>query len=179
MLWRVVLIALVAAVPAVAQQSHKTKEQCEAWHGELPATLSGTANAITGDTLTVVAVDKHTPDIRLWAIRAPELRNEQTGRETAVGARSRGALSALLLAGRNVVSCRQVEYDLQCRIVADCETPRISGTLTIEMLRSEWAKVYSANALVGGSLPALEDAQAQARRERRGLWRGWIPPDDQ
>ena len=69
MRYLLILLALLAP-PALAQQD------C----GTLPSDLTGMAYAIDGSTLAMISEGKRTPDIRLWGVLTPELRERTTDR---------------------------------------------------------------------------------------------------
>lgn len=170
------LLAQSFATAAVAQQ-----RDCK----ELPQTITGKAWAIDGDTLAMIADGRRTPDIRLFGIQAPELRDKATGLESREGMRSRAALDDLLAEAGNGATCTAIEWDRYCRVVAWCAVviaPAQGPTnISVAMLERGQSYVFTAYALrppQGEEIATLIAAERSARRERRGLWREWLGPHD-
>jgi len=169
---RVLMITLLLlAAPAFAQP-RDCKEP-------LPQTIVGKAWPIDGDTLAMIADGKRTPDIRLFGIQAPELRDKASGLETREGMRSRAALDDLLADADNGTTCTPVEFDRYCRIVALCTSmipPAGLKNLSIGMLERGEAYVFTTYALRPGAheIALLIAAERTARRGKLGLWRQWL-----
>lgn len=168
-------IAACLLLPAITMAKPPTKPDC----GALPdSPLTGEAHAIDGDTIAIMrADDTRTPNVRLWGIQAPELRDACSKIETSAGMRSRVALEALAGDSSGEVTCRPIEWDSHCRLVARCAT---NGTpdISLAMLTAGEAYLFTTYALTG-KVPAEVRAQyiaaeRQARRDRRGLWRAWL-----
>lgn len=135
------------------------------------ADLSGLADVIDGDT---IAIRGNRTRIRLWGIDTPEGKQtcrDRAGQRYLCGSRAADALADLI--GRNGrVTCTQKDRDRYGRIVAIC---RIRGRdLNAEMVRQGWAVEYTQYS--DGRYAALE---AEARRNRLGLWSGtFVKPWD-
>ncbi|TXL72544.1 thermonuclease family protein [Vineibacter terrae] len=146
--------------------------------GALPdASMIGEAHAIDGDTLAVLRADgTRWPDVRLWGIQAPELRDARSKLENPAGMRSRVALEDLLPGS---ITCRPIEWDRYCRVVARCATDA-TPDLSLTMLSAGEAYLFTTFAM--GRNASLEirtayvAAERQARADRRGLWRAWLAP---
>ena len=123
--------------------------------------LIGQASVIDGDTLEI-----HSTRIRIFGIDAPEsdqlCRNEQSSHYRC-GQKASNAL--LDLTNRRPVRCIEVDRDRYQRTVAVCT---VSGTdiadwLVRNGLTLDWPR-YSKG--------RYADAQAEAKREERGIWSG-------
>lgn len=124
------------------------------------------AGVLTIDERSVRVIDgdsfwRGESEIRLYGIDAPEYRQsckDRAGQEWPCG---RDAMRALkhTIGGRDV-ACEIRDTDRYDRLVAVCK----SGSLDLnqEMIRQGWAVSFGAY----GSL------EAEARRNRRGIWRG-------
>jgi endonuclease YncB( thermonuclease family) len=125
-----------------------------------PASLTGAARVIDGDTI-VVAEEL----VRLHGIDAPEL--DQTfwwrGRYISCGTMALAALEALT-AGVSL-RCEVVERDRHGRLVAKCFSP---GGVDIgrRLVSAGWALAYRRYST------DYVDAEDEARKARRGMWRG-------
>jgi endonuclease YncB( thermonuclease family) len=127
---------------------------------ERAATLDGHARVLDGDTI-VVAGER----VRLHGIDAPELDQSFRcgGREMPCGAMAMAALEALTAGVR--LRCEVVERDRHGRLVAKCFSP--SGVdVGRRMVSAGWALAYRRYST------DYVDAENEARRARRGLWRG-------
>jgi len=118
-------------------------------------TRSGTPIVNDGDSLTIDGVR-----IRLWGIDAPELHQtcNLNGKAYACGQNSRDALRALVKG--KPVDCRGNEYDKYDRLLAICTAG--ATEINAAMVESGWALSY-------GGYGSLE---ADARREKKGIWAG-------
>jgi endonuclease YncB( thermonuclease family) len=139
-------LAILGAVALAAEFAMRL------WPGEI---LAGAARATDGDSLVVGGAR-----IRLEGIDAPELAQNcrRDGSDYACGREAREAL-ADLIAGRDV-SCESRQSDRYGRALAVCAAGGVE--LNRAMVEAGWAVAY------GG----YRDAEAAARRARRGLWAG-------
>jgi len=163
------IILLLLAGPALAQRD------C----GPLPRSIVGKAWAIDGDTLAMLSEGKRMPDIRLFGIQAPELRDKATNMETRIGMQSRAALDDLLAEVGNSTTCTAVEWDRYCRVVAWCSVMSTKGLryLSVLMLDRGQAYVFTTYALRppgDDEIMRLIEAERAARQARRGLWKHWL-----
>lgn len=122
--------------------------------------LSGAATVIDGDTIVVAG-----QLVRLHGIDAPEL--DQTfwwrGQQVACGTMSLAALEALTAGVK--VRCEAIERDRYGRLVAKCYSPN-GIDIGRRLVSSGWALAYRRYSL------DYVDAETEARRARRGMWRG-------
>jgi endonuclease YncB( thermonuclease family) len=121
--------------------------------------FSGPARVVDGDTLVVSGVK-----VRLFGMDAPEARQQcQTaaGQPWACGTAATARLRQL---ASGQVSCRALDTDRYGRTVARCRA--LGRDLAADMVAEGVAFAY---ARYSQDYVALE---AQARRERRGLWAG-------
>jgi len=121
--------------------------------GESGETITGTARAADGDTLTL---DGHR--IRLVGMDTPEMMQvcKRDGEDWRCGVAARSRLAEFLRAGP--VTCRTQGRDKYDRLLARCETQ--AGDLGARMVREGLAVAY------GG----YEDEEQFAKAERKGLW---------
>ena len=105
---------LLAPLSCAAAQD-APKRDC----GALSEKIEGIAWALDGDTLAMLAGGQRTPDIRLWGIQAPELRDRRSGIENPAGMHALAALKGKI-DGEPIV-CRAIEWDRYCRAVATCD----------------------------------------------------------
>jgi len=175
--------ALFLVPPAIAQpQSGASSRDCMIRQGELPKTWKGQAFAIDGNTIAGIGLK---PQIRLWGIQVAELRDRQTGRETAPGMQARAALTDLLEVADHRVSCRATTWDSDCRLVALCtiiaEMPTGSQPaphdLALRLLEDGMAYGFQ----LEKAPPWDESASARythyetiARQAHKGLWPQWL-----
>jgi len=128
-----------------------------------PAEVSGRARIVDGDTLEI-----NTHKVRLAGMDAPE--NDQICRDEQekVYRCGRSATEALgrLVAGQSL-ACRVTGTDRYRRLLAQCATPR-TPDIGLEMVRTGWATIYDG----GSALPGYSAAEAAARRQKIGMWRG-------
>lgn len=120
--------------------------------------MAGTARAIDGDTLVLDGAH-----VRIQGIDAPELHQEcarEDGRPWPCGAAARRAMADLVAKG--AVACAWSGRDDYDRPLARC----LAGgrDLGAQMVRGGYALSFR-----GG---AYDDEEAEARRERRGIWAG-------
>lgn len=104
---------------------------------------------------------------RLYGIDAPELRQEckdAEGEPWPCGTRARTELRRII--ATHPVECRSIDTDRFGRIVATCKAG--GRDIAEELVRAGYAM---ASARPGVRSP-YEDAQAQARIAKRGLWAG-------
>lgn len=173
------LAALLAFTgSALAQSSGSSSSgktaDCTAQNGPLPEAWSGKAFAIDGDTMAAVGLKPH---IRLWGIQAPELRDKQTGQETAAGMRSRADLVAMLSAGKQNVACRVTKWDRYCRLVAQCFLDGTSLDIGSTLIGRGMAYgYYLEEALPWDADTGARYAEREVRAQeaRTGLWRHWL-----
>jgi endonuclease YncB( thermonuclease family) len=122
--------------------------------------LAGPAKVIDGDTIVVTG-----ELVRLHGLDAPEL--DQTfwwrGERIACGMMAMAALEALT-AGIQV-RCRAVERDRHGRLVAKIFSPD-GVDIGRRLVLAGWALAYRQYST------DYVDAEAEARKARRGLWRG-------
>jgi endonuclease YncB( thermonuclease family) len=124
-----------------------------------------------GDTLTVLDRDKVQHKVRLHGIDAPE-------KGQAFGTEAKEALAEKV--HERTVRVVWKEKDRYGRIVGDVwlldpqcgERPVGNQNINIEMVRDGWAWWYRQYA---PKSRALEAAEAEARKEKRGLWRDREP----
>jgi endonuclease YncB( thermonuclease family) len=121
--------------------------------GESGETITGTARAADGDTLTL---DGHR--IRLVGMDTPEMMQvcKRDGEDWRCGVAARSRLAEFLRAG--AVTCRTQGTDKYNRWLARCETA--DGDLGARMVREGLAVAY------GG----YEGEEQFAKAERKGLW---------
>jgi endonuclease YncB( thermonuclease family) len=125
-----------------------------------PHALTGPAKVIDGDT--IVVADEL---VRLHGIDAPEL--DQTfwwrGRYLSCGTMALAALEALT-AGVSL-RCEIVERDRHGRLVAKCYSPN-GIDIGRRLVSAGWALAYRHYST------DYVDAEDEARKARRGMWRG-------
>ncbi len=166
-------VAQDAPHPQLAQASKsQPKPDC----GTLPEPFAGLAFAGDGDTIYFVGMG---PSVRLWGLQAPELRDKVTGQETVAGMRTRAALEDLLQGADHKVACSPRKFDRFCRVVASCTTQGPGGAvdLSLDLLRQGLAYGFwlSDTPADDGALSlAYAGAEAEARKQRRGLWKEWL-----
>ena len=114
-----------------------------------------------GDTLTVLDADKMQHKIRLSGIDAPE-------KSQAFGTRAKEALAEKV--HEKTVRVAWKEKDRYGRIVGDVHLG--DRDVNLEMVREGWAWWYRTYA---PKSKTLEQAEADAKREKRGLWRDKDP----
>lgn len=167
---KILLAAAVAvsfALPAFAQDAPATVK-C----GPLPEPFDGLVFSGDGDTVYGVGFK---PGIRLWGIQAPELRDKTTGQETVPGMRTRAALEDLLAASAHRMACAPRKWDRFCRVVASCTAGTVD--VQLELLRQGMAYGFwlsDTAADDGAKSVAYAAAEAEARKQRRGLWKEWL-----
>jgi endonuclease YncB( thermonuclease family) len=123
--------------------------------------LTGQASVIDGDTL-----DIHGSRIRIWGIDAPEsdqLCRDEDSTQYRCGAKAANDLDAMI--ARRPVTCVDIDERSYNRVVAVCSVAGvdIADWLTRSGNALDWPK-YSKG--------AYGDAQAEAKREGRGMWEG-------
>lgn len=120
----------------------------------------GPVRVIDGDSIERAKVK-----IRLHGIDAPERRQtcrDARERDWPCGQEATAALKRLI--GGRDAACRSIERDRYGRSVADCRIGALD--LNGEMVRQGWAVAYRKHSM---AYVAEED---EARRAKRGLWRG-------
>lgn len=127
-------------------------------------TISGLAEVIDGDTISVRGTDAR---IRLYGIDAPEGKqtcNDAKGKRYLCGPRAAEALQSII--GPNgLVTCKQMDRDRYKRIVAICE---VNGrNINSELVRQGWALDFGRY-----SDGRYASEEAEARQLKRGLWAG-------
>ena len=124
-----------------------------------PATISGYAKIVDGDSLEIGATR-----IRLFGIAAPEGRQHCTRAavDWPCGAEAGKALKALI--GSQPIDCVQRDVDQYERVVAVCKQGNVD--LGAEMVKAGLALAYRhySNDYVG--------EEDDARRAKRGMWAG-------
>jgi endonuclease YncB( thermonuclease family) len=125
-----------------------------------PRVLTGPAKVIDGDTI-VVAEEL----VRLHGIDAPELDQTFWWRDRCLscGTMALAALEALT-AGVSL-RCEVVERDRHGRLVAKCFCPN-GVDIGRRLVLAGWALAYRRYSM------DYVDAENEARRARRGIWRG-------
>jgi endonuclease YncB( thermonuclease family) len=127
----------------------------------------GAVDVIDGDSFR-----RGRDEIRLNGIDAPEYRQscrDENGREWSCGREAARALRNLV-AGRTI-ECTGLDADRYGRLVSRCKTG--DAVLNSEMVRLGWAIAYTRHS----ALYIREEDDA--RREKRGIWRGTFdPPED-
>jgi endonuclease YncB( thermonuclease family) len=123
--------------------------------------LTGRASIIDGDTLEI-----HGTRIRLWGIDAPEssqLCRDDESLQYRCGAKAANDLDAFI--ARRLVSCVDIDERSYRRTVAVCTVAGtdIADWLVRNGLALDWP-TYSKGAYAA--------AQAEAKREGRGMWGG-------
>lgn len=127
----------------------------------------GTADIIDGDSFRLGR-----DEIRLNGIDAPEYRQicrDEKGQNWNCGRAAADALRRLVR-GREV-ECKGLDADRYGRLVSRCSAGGIE--LNAEMVRLGWAVAYTRHATF------YVDQESEARRDRRGIWRGTFDlPED-
>ena len=147
----------------------------------MPKTWEGLAFAADGNTMASIGLK---PRLRLWGIRAPELRDKD-GQETVPGMRARAALEGMLTAGEHKVSCRVSAWDNACQLVAQCtvtaEWPTGSKAqshdLALRLVEDGLAygfRLDEAPAWDKDAGAKIAHFEALARQARKGLWPSWL-----
>jgi endonuclease YncB( thermonuclease family) len=128
--------------------------------GRRADSLSGHAKVIDGDTIAVAG-----ELVRLHGIDAPEL--DQTfswrGEQVACGMMAFAALEALTAGVK--LRCEAIERDRHGRLVAKCFSPN-GIDIGRRLVSAGWALAYRRYST------DYVDAEDEARKARRGLWRG-------
>ena len=138
------------------------------WALAEPATISGAAYAVDGDTIRVGSVR-----LRLFGVDAPE--STQTCRDAqrrpyACGEAATAALRYMLARDPNV-TCAPRDTDRYGRTVAVCRNGE--GDLGARMVATGHALDYARY-----SHGAYRDQQEAAKAERLGVWSGdFVPPE--
>jgi len=147
----------------------------------MPKTWEGLAFAMDGNTIAGIGLKA---PIRLWGIRAPELRDKD-GQETVLGMRARAALEDMLTAGEHKVSCRVSHWDSTCRLVAQCtvtaEWPTGSKAqshdLALRLVEDGLAYGFRLDEALAWDKDAgakIAHFEVLARQARKGLWPSWL-----
>jgi endonuclease YncB( thermonuclease family) len=122
--------------------------------------LTGPAWVVDGDTI-IVAGER----VRLHGIDAPEL--DQTfwcgSQQLACGAMAWAALEALTAGVK--LRCEIIERDCHGRLIAKCFSPN-GIDVGRRLVSAGWALAYRQYSM------DYVDAEDEARKARRGLWRG-------
>jgi len=160
-----VTVAAVVALHAFSQVLHLRPFRPP--RNDTSFSLTGRARVLDGDTLRI-----NGRRIRLHGMDAPEMhqtcRNER-GRRWHCGIEARRHLVSLI--GGVRISCYQVTTDHFGRMVAVCRRGRMD--LGRRMVRDGWAVAY-----VRYSRAYVQE-ETQAKRNRRGIWRGsFVRPED-
>ena len=181
-----VAAALAAiALPAVAQPAPRKPApastpttpsdapDCAAM-GALAANWTGQVYAIDGDTLAGIGLK---PRIRLWGIRTPELRDGAKV-ESVAGMRARAALEDLLEQSGHKVKCRALRFDRDCHMVAQCSLDDAqAGDIGSGLIAAGMAYGFNLDEALPWESRASQryaTAEAEARKQRRGLWKDWL-----
>jgi len=143
--------------------------------GALSDAWSGVAYAIDGVTLSAVGLK---PNIRLWGIQAPELRDDAR-QETTAGMRARATLEDLLSKSDHKLKCRITRFNHQCQAVAHCVIDAGADSIDVggAMIASGMAYGFSLDQTMPWEPKASQryaDAEFDARKQRRGLWSVWL-----
>ncbi len=166
-----VLFFLLLFVPEASYAQHEKAPDCTALMGKLPKPFDGVAFAIDGSTVAIVAMK---PQVRIWGIQAPELRDKNS-EETVPGMRARAALEDLLVSANHKIHCNPTRWDRYCRLVASCvaKTTDIGG----RMIEDGMAYGYRLDDASEADLPlslSYAESEADARKQKRGLWPIWL-----
>jgi micrococcal nuclease len=131
-----------------------------------------------GDTITVVDARGVETKVRFACIDAPEVPHTKEERESynpadldqfKWGRQARNRLTQLIQQGGNRVSLNVVDSDRYRRKVAEVRLP--NGTLVQETLAREGlVAVYQQYVKNCPDATAVEQAEAQAKRQRVGIW---------
>jgi micrococcal nuclease len=124
--------------------------------GEFHVLTGKVIHVADGDTLTVLDGDKEEHKVRLHGIDAPE-------KKQAFGTKAKEALSEKV--SGKTVRVEWKERDRYGRIVGDVSIG--DRNINVEQVREGWAWWYRSYAPKSGT---LERAEAEAKKERRGLW---------
>ncbi|MDH3228868.1 MAG: thermonuclease family protein [Alphaproteobacteria bacterium] len=133
--------------------------------------VTGTAAAISGDTIRVGSPGHPIVTLRLWGIEAPGMSEPDD-----IGLYARTALDDLLYRQGQNVTCTVDSFDRTSAVCRAGDTD-----LGAAMLRTGWAiadrGVLLADVPGGDSertqrAETYRQAEAQARRERKGRWAG-------
>jgi endonuclease YncB( thermonuclease family) len=123
---------------------------------------SGEYAVIDGDSLR-----KGQTEIRLVGIDAPEYRQSCSDRNGAAYDCGKEAATALRqLVNRGPVNCESHELDRYRRALSTCRIKDLN--INQELVRQGWAVAYTPH---GVTFDYVAD-EAEARRMKRGLWRG-------
>lgn len=148
---------LLAALLALAVRL----ERGGAFREEIRAASGEKVHVIDGDSLRIGG-----REIRIAGIDAPEYRQtclDRAGQPWPCGKEARTALEDLAQSGG--LSCTKAAEDRYGRALAHCRTG--TGDVGVQMARMGWALGARDQRF---DLP--EDAIAEARASRRGVWRG-------
>ena len=166
----VLALAVVAMAGSVDAQTRRPPDSdksgdCSATFGALPKEWLGEAFAVDGTTL--------------WGVQAGELRDRQTGQETAAGMRARAALEDMLEKAEHKAKCRPVRWDRDCHVVAQCTVESTPAPIDLGgyMVASGMAYGYRLEEVLPWEPRASQryaGAEAEARKARRGLWPQWL-----
>jgi endonuclease YncB( thermonuclease family) len=167
-------LPLAAHAQSAPRRSQSDQPDCAAQMGALPSTWEGQAFAIDGHTLGGVGLKPH---IRIWGVQAPELR-DAANIERVTGMRARATLEELLDQADHKVRCRMAKFDRSCRAIAQCslddgKRSDLGGAL----IASGMAYGFSLNETLPWESRAGQryaTAEAEARKQRRGLWPEWL-----
>jgi micrococcal nuclease len=131
-----------------------------------------------GDTITVVGARNRDVKIRFACVDAPEVPHTRRERESydpvdldqfRWGKQARDRLTGLIEQGGERVALTVVDSDRYGRKVAEVRLP--NGTLTQEVLAREGlAIVYRRYLKNCPSAAVVEQAEAQAKQQRAGVW---------
>lgn len=170
----VVLIAPVALAQAPPRKGAAPETSDCAAYGALPTTWQGQVYAIDGDTMAGVGLKPH---IRIWGIQAPVLRDAAKA-ETVAGMRARATLEDLLEQSNHKVKCRASKFDRDCRVVAHCTLDDAqAGDIGAALIAAGVAYGFNLEDALAWESRASQryaTAEAEARKQRRGLWKDWL-----
>jgi len=133
--------------------------------------VTGTAAALSGDTIKIGSPGHPTRTVRLWGIEAPRMSDPDD-----IGLYARSALDDLLFRYGQKVTCTVDSFDRNAAVCLAGDTD-----LGAAMLQTGWAiadrTVLLADVPGGDSerthrAEVYRQAEAQARRERKGRWAG-------
>lgn len=177
-------VALTAlALPAIAHAKDAPTKARACENEALPPATWGEAYTVDGDTLTVAGLKPH---IRIWGVQAAELRNKPaigaTGIETVPGMVGRADLEDILTTANRKIFYEPTKWDRYCRVVArvTAMAPKMGGPeidVGLELLKRGAAYGFWLDDKIAAR-PDLSkqyaDAEAEARKERRGMWPKWL-----
>lgn len=171
-----VLVALPVPMTAQAREPEQLPAKCR--DKPVPAAFEADAFAMDGDTIGVVGIDYA---VRVWGVQAAELRDKQTGQETAAGMIGRAALADILADAGQRVRIEPTKWDRYCRAVAivSARPKQVGDTVDVAevLLRRGVAYGFWLDDAVKDRQQLgvqYAAAEATARKARVGLWKDWL-----